>query len=459
MTNAPSRTEQLVFFGVVLAILVAGVAWFHRLAASEESIARSHVAADLLAGKMEGRQGLIGSVRWAPLPTMLALPLVKAPWIGTSGLALALVNAVVAAFTLTLLNTWWATFGISRLVRYALLGFYQASPPIIGAVLTGSSSTVLLLLLIAGAYFLVRWVDTLDLRSLAYLGVVSGLAVITRFEVAALVFLVMLVVVVRVARSKEKSFRAATLLVFLIPPLYTGALWFLGNWLIMGDPAFFLRGLIARGVLRSEFTEFDWEWALYLMPALLLVTTWTLSAERARLEHIARRASTVVAFVVLVVGVAWPYFTLWRAHGEEPYFGRGVVEVRQADDVLHYLAQAHPDAKVFVSGYSGYAVIERAGVAEPDIFRKDGDTFVHLMSLDLAEIERRTHDQPLYFAVPKPKGLHRWEDINLEAPWLFDGYTGPPLDDRGYRFSFLLDRTVGDWRILQAVRRKVPSAK
>jgi hypothetical protein len=447
----PSKAEQYAFFAVVLAALLAAAFYYHRPASvCEEAVARAGVAADLLEGRVEGRQALIGSLKWPPLPTMLAMPFAKTPVLGSTGLSLVIVNAVVAAFTLSLLNTWWATFGIPRLVRYPLLASYQASPAIIAAVLMGSSSTVMLLILTAGAYFLVRWLDTLDLRSLAYLGVLAGLSVITRYETIALVAVVTLVILLRVARSREKSFRPATLLVFLIPPIYTAGLWFLGNWLIMGDPVFFLRGLARGEIVRAEFTEFEWEWSLYLMPTLLLVTTWTLAAERARLAHLGRALSTIIAFATLVVGIAWPYADLWMAGPDQPYFGRRSVDVKRVEEIFLCLAQDHPDAKVFVSGYSGYPFVGRTGSAE---------TFVHLMNLDLREIQRRTHGQPLLFLIPRPRGIHRWEDINLQAPWLFDDYTGPPLSDRGLRMSFILAKAWPDWRLLEVVRPDAPAKK
>ena len=463
MTNTPSRTERYVFFAVTLAALLAAAWYIHRPpTVSEEAVSRAGVASDLLAGRVEGRQGLIGSLKWPPLPTLLALPLVKVPYLGATGLALVIVNAVVAAFTLTLLNSWWAGFGMARLVRWTLLAVYQASPPIIGAVLTGSTSTVMLLLLTAGAYFLVRWLDTLDLRSLAYLGVLAGLSVITRYETVALVAAAAVVILARVARLRERSFRPATLLVFLIPPLYTMGLWVLGNWLIMGDPVYFLRALAQPGVLRAEFTEFEWEWTLYLMPMLLLVMTWTLSARAKKgsgafcaqhpegptgkrlLTPFSHAAATIVAFAVLVVGVAGPYANLWLARADEPYFGQGSVDHVRINEILSYLSGQHGDAKVFVSGYSGYAFVERA---------ENPDTFVHLMNLDLREIQRRTHGQTLFFLVPRPRGLHRWEDINLHAPWLFDDYAGAPLSDGDFCTAFILVKSWPDWRLIEAVRR------
>jgi len=460
------RRETYIFFAVVAAALLAVVFYYHGrvVSVSQEAMVCSGVGRDLLAGRVEGRQGLVGSLKWPPLPTLLGLPFVKIPYFGTTGLAFPVVNAIISAFMLTLLNGWLSRFGIPRLARLAMLGFYQASPPVIAAVLTGSSATMLLLMLMAGAYFLVHWLRTLDLRSLAYLGVLGGLAVITRYETLVLVILVTAVIVARTGKGARTllpapkgpdpfsgSFRPATLLVFLIPSFYTIVLWFMGNWLMMGDPLFFLRGLAGHGP-RSVAGEIipafrDVDWQLYLPPLLLFVVAWLMGGGAKRPE---RRSSTwrsvtlPIVLVALAGLVVWPYVAeIHPLAGHESYFGRHARQLGEVDDIDTYLAQRYPNAKVFVSGYTGYQFVVRS---------QTPDAFVHLMSLDPGEIQRRTRGQTLLFLVPRPKGLSGWEDINLRVPWLFDEYMKHLLVDGNLCFSFVLAKEWPDWHLLEAVR-------
>ncbi|HUW58699.1 MAG TPA: hypothetical protein VMZ92_18830 [Planctomycetota bacterium] len=440
------KNERYVFFIAVLTGLLM-VVFFYRVGVSQEAVVRAGVGSDLLAGLVEGRQGLIGSLKWPPLPTLLVLPFVRIPGLGGSGLAFPVLNAILSAFMLTLLNTWWKGFGIPRVVRYPLLALFQLSPPVIGAVLTGSSVTVMLLMLTAGAYFLLHWLRTLDVRSLAYLGVLGGLSVVTRYQTFLLVILTAVLIVVRIRRRREPAFRTGTVLAFLIPGIYTVALWFIANWLIMADPAFFLRGLSTRARIAAEVTELDVEWYLYMVPVLLVLIPHTFTRENVRRGRARKTVSLGLVVIVLVAAVAWPYvteFVLSEFHAS--YFGRHHERLRQVDEIVTHL-ERQPEAKVFVSGYTGYHFVART---------RNRDQFIHLMNLDPREIERRAHGQPLFFLVPRPKGLNRWEDVNLQAPWLFDGYMKHVLADGELRMTFVLEKEWPDWHLIEVIRAERP---
>ena len=66
------KNERYVFFLVVLTGLLA-VVFFYRVGVSQEAVVRVGVGSALLAGLVEGRQGLIGSLKWPPLPTLQPL--------------------------------------------------------------------------------------------------------------------------------------------------------------------------------------------------------------------------------------------------------------------------------------------------------------------------------------------------------------------------------------------------
>jgi hypothetical protein len=448
------KYEPYLFFLVVLTGLLAMIFWY-RFPASQEAYVRCGIATDLLSGAEEGRQGLIGSLVWAPLPTMLCLPFVKVPGLGRTGLAFAVVNAIISAWTLALLNVWWTRFGIRRRVRFPLLFVYQISPPVLGAVLVGTSTTLMLFLLVAGAYFLVHWLETTDLRSLAYLGAFSGLAVITRYEMSLVVLAVLVAIVLRVRHERTRYFRSATVLTYLIPTIYTGSLWLLANWLIMANPVFFLRGLWVSGGIGAEVRGMRIDWYVYVVPLLLLLAAWF----HHRYYHVlaVRRSLTGAIYVVTLLGaVLWPYLTQieaffkpTKATVQEAYFGRHPSEADQVDEIVGYLEIRHPDAKVFVSGYTGYPFVQRSSVK---------DMFVHLMNLNLKEVERRTPatrgGASLFFLVPKPEGIYRWEDINLQAPRLFKDYVDYRLSDGKIRMQFVYAKEWPDWHLVEVTRAK-----
>lgn len=153
--------------------------------------------------------------------------------------------------------------------------------------------------------------------------------------------------------------------------------------------------------------------------------------------------------VLLLLGIlAAPYLTEYVMKAETPtYFGRNEAQLERIDEILTYLDHAHPEAKVFVCGYTGYQFIARS---------RRKERFVHLMSVDLSRIERETRGQELYFLVPRAHGVTRWEDINLRLPGLFDDYLETNVQSGDLRMDFMLGRlgeAWSDWHLIRAIRK------
>ena len=68
------RLDRLLAVIFVALYFAAGVARLDL--ASEEALTREAICMRLLANTADGRQGLVSSVWWAPLPTLLRLPAV-----------------------------------------------------------------------------------------------------------------------------------------------------------------------------------------------------------------------------------------------------------------------------------------------------------------------------------------------------------------------------------------------
>jgi len=169
-----------------------------------------------------------------------------------------------------------------------------------------------------------------------------------------------------------------------------------------------------------------------------------------RVRGTVRRAALVPAVVlVILAAVAWPYlseYTLTERH--RSYFGRSEAQLARVDEVLTYIEHYHPDAKVFVCGYTGYQFIARSA---------DPERFVHLMSVDLHRIDRETRGQDLFFLIPKPEGVYRWEDINLTDPRLFDEYIVTRLQSGELKIDFMLwppGEEWDNWHLIKAIRQE-----
>ena len=71
-----------------------------------EAVVRAGVGHDLLTGVTRGRQGLVGSLYWAPLPTLLALPLLPPTAPFGEAWAFTAMALLGAAFFCAFLNVW-----------------------------------------------------------------------------------------------------------------------------------------------------------------------------------------------------------------------------------------------------------------------------------------------------------------------------------------------------------------
>jgi hypothetical protein len=107
----------------------------------------------------------------------------------------------------------------------------------------GSSLMILVGLLIAALHYLLQWVERNELRDLAFLSLMTALAGITHQMGAYLAVVVVAIVLWDLTRKRLGAHRReGSFLLCIFPVVYVAALWLLFNWLIMGDPLFFVRG-------------------------------------------------------------------------------------------------------------------------------------------------------------------------------------------------------------------------
>ncbi len=444
------RWGGLILFAIFFGVLLSGIVYHHWdvVQVSEEAVVRSGVGSDLLAGRASGRQGLIGSLNWAPLPTLLGLPFLYVPRLGSAGLAWPVLAAAMSAFTIVLLNRWGRSAGVPWPVRYIVLIGYQLSPPVLGAVLAGSGAMLLLLLCVAGLHFLYHWLATLDLRSLAYLGTLAGLAVVTDWRMIVVVSAVLLVVVLRLLWVYDrKNFSQATLLVYLVPVVYLVTVWTVSNWLIMGDPLFFLRGLFA-GVSAIPALL---EWSLYLLPPTLL----TLGVGYGYFVARRRPGSSVLAgllVVGMVAAVGLSYVLELRADASS--LATYPQQVRTVDEIISYVEDRYPDSRVVVSGYFGYQFRVRAH--RPELF-------VHFINLSLSQVDNRTRGKELFLLLPRPESTGAWEDVHLNHRGLFENYENYEMTDGAFVAGFVFEErwpagnSEPQWLLLRMILRDKPS--
>ena len=423
---------------ILLVVAVTSIGWavaVSRLAPnvegmSHEAVLRCGLGTDLINGDMLGRQGLVGSLRWAPLPTLLMLPLLAAQDLARTGLAACVAAGVMLGVFAAFLNGWLAHCRVSRFFRYPAVALLVGNPLWQKHVSTGRSTILFALLVVSACCVLIHWLQTLELRSLAYLSILCGLIVLTRYQAIVFVGIVFVVVLAYLLLEREKeAYTEGTLIVLLSPTVYATLIWFAANWLIMGDAFFFLRGLHAH---RSAGTGWEGiltescEWSSCLLPLFIAVLAWTLGQWKGRVWLSLVRGLLVVALPATALAA--------EMRKPSPALPKREVEANsELEQVVAEIEKTHKDHKVVVSGYMGYRV--RRDIRTYGIFR-------HLMSMYLGKVLRETRGQKLYILVPADQGDGRWEDMNLTYPGIYED---------GAAFT-IFEKAWPNWRLFQVVR-------
>ena len=189
---------------------------------------------------------------WPPLPSFMELPLVAlAPVykpIVTSGLAGVIVTSIFAAGTAVLLFKNFRHYNVPVWITAIILILYTFNPFIFVYGFNGMSEAIFIFIIVWTVTELLRWVDDGKPEHLMWIGVALPLAFLTRYEAvpfAAAVLLTIAFITIKnrhskaIGKSMWNYFEGSTVVTFL--PLATAALlWVITNWIIMGDPLYFL---------------------------------------------------------------------------------------------------------------------------------------------------------------------------------------------------------------------------
>jgi hypothetical protein len=210
---------------------------------------------------------------WPPLPSLLELPLMPLVQIykplATFGLAGVIVTSLFSAGTAVLIYKNCKHFKMSSWLTVLILILYTFNPFIFIYGFNGMSETIFIFFIVLTITELVQWMDDEKWTHLVWMGIALALAFLTRYEsvaFAAGVFLVIGLFMIKKHRLNRQndvaynqddgdgdsngnskhsrksiwSYFEGTSLVVFMPFAASVILWILVNWIIMGDPLFFL---------------------------------------------------------------------------------------------------------------------------------------------------------------------------------------------------------------------------
>ena len=241
------RLETSAVFIIIFAIyLTASLILVLKIGyVSQEVNVRSGIAYDLLDGNERGREGLVCSVWWAPIPTLLQLTFGAFPSLISSGVACGIISAAGGALMCFFLFKAFIYLGIKRAAAYPMLILLAFNPWMFFYSSNGSSEALLLGILAGTVWCLLLWYHDNRLSGLIGLSILAALLPLIKHQALLLTFVILAsaVVISAIRRKPRLSTAEGTFCLAFSPTIYTVGLWFLFNWLIMGDFLYFLRGV------------------------------------------------------------------------------------------------------------------------------------------------------------------------------------------------------------------------
>jgi hypothetical protein len=188
---------------------------------------------------------------WPPIPQLVQIPLV---WLGRWWPALmrdAFAGVIASAFfmaaMMSAVRTWLVECGVTRLTRLILLVLLLVQPMILLYGSNGMSDAAMLAFLVIAARRLARWFETERVLDLTAASLALGAAYLTRYEVAASILAVTVLVgwvsYGRVRRRRpdlgpSRWFRksATQMAVAALPAGFAMLLWAFVSWAIVDQP-------------------------------------------------------------------------------------------------------------------------------------------------------------------------------------------------------------------------------
>lgn len=245
IARAPAWREPLALFAIsylVFAALGVTLTLHHEIVLGDAQARLQH--AHYLWANDPGKLAAIGFY-WPPLQTLVLLPLAAIKPLATSMLALPLTSAAFGAGTVVVLCRALEVAGVERALRWALVAAFALNPMILFYSANGMAEIVYLFFLSLALYLFLRWALAPRWQDLVICGAAFGFAVLSRYEVAFWLPLVIVGVLAQLVRQRAAVAQLeASFIALVVPAIYGLALWSYLTWTIIGDPLGWLKILI-----------------------------------------------------------------------------------------------------------------------------------------------------------------------------------------------------------------------
>ena len=484
-----SRTRLALLIGLAAVGVLLSLGLYRSDEASYEAMVDEAVCRQLMQNTTVGRQALVGSAWWPPLPFLLRLPLMALIPPQVVPVSSLFVSALFGVGALFLLARVLKDQGVGW-QRFVLAAALAADPGFRQACTDGSSGTTIVFLVILTAFGLAQWVARRKVRYLIALGLGAALLSVTSVELAGwLLALLLLVLLDLTLCGFGRGQKEAALILLILPAAYVIGLWVLMNWLIMGDGLYFLRSLssaewqrqrmVAGGVVFTDahlcaagvslfvvlFALFGrdrstawlglagmtpltlalvltsrsalWQTSsilLCLCPLSILAVGGMISNIRRERPGIRLLAALVPLAVVVAAAVPRQVAAAGPA-GPSSTQGWRTLESRRGMWLprleAHVLSRS-PYSKIFVCGYESFVLLDSRG----------SGALMHALDFNFDKVKDDYHGQDLYVLVHVPTGRSAMDSVH----WKFDR-----IYELGSRDT-LYDGDWGEWRLFEIIQ-------
>lgn len=174
---------------------------------------------------------------YPPLAVLVLLPFTLVPIVASSLWALPLSSALFTAIAFVVINRTFEWMGVPRILRYLGLVLIALNPLVMFYGANGTSDMLSASILLLGISCLAMWAISHQVRYLISSGLAFSMSVVAGYDNIFWVLLSSAMIGVWLWRQKaNQSEVQAVVVTFLLPIVYTLAMWVLFNWLILGDP-------------------------------------------------------------------------------------------------------------------------------------------------------------------------------------------------------------------------------
>lgn len=202
---------------------------------------------------------------WTPLPSFLELPLLLL-WpfyqpIASSGLAGVVVTALSAAGTAALIFNNSRRFGLPSWIALSIVLLYCFNPFTFIYGFNGMSESIFIFCIVLAVTQLTQWFDDGIPFHLFWVAIAMALGFLTRYETIPFAIAVFIsIAFISAARKRSRNtgnsryaFFEGTAVVIFFPLAVAVGLWILANYVIMGDPLYFLRSIYSNTAITQYF--------------------------------------------------------------------------------------------------------------------------------------------------------------------------------------------------------------